>query len=92
MSHHVSDLKAISEQMRRFANPELGATGQFPRGKLNAADEGEIKIGVAADVESQTVVINFGKSVALIGFDYDQAMALSDSIRDRAYKLRGISS
>jgi hypothetical protein len=69
---------------------DLGPTGKFPRGKLTSHDEGEIKIAVAADKKNQAVIISFQSQVTWIGFDYDQAMALSDSLRDKANELRGI--
>jgi hypothetical protein len=83
---------AIADQFRDRIAEQLGPTRKFPRGKLTAHDEGEIKIGIAADVKNQTVIIDFGGQVTWIGFDFDQAMALSDSIRDRANELRGIKS
>lgn len=42
--------------------PTFGGTGQFPEGKLNADDEGELRFGVAHD--QGQVIINFGTPVA----------------------------
>ena len=47
--------------------PGLGPTGQYPYGKLNPDDEGEIRIAIAHDPHNRTVVIDFGKPVAWIG-------------------------
>jgi hypothetical protein len=42
----------------------MGPTGKFPQGKVHANDEGELVIGVAADVAHGQVVVNFGTPVA----------------------------
>lgn len=47
----------------------LGATGQFPGGKVSPHDEGELKLAVAADLEKKVVMIHFGKSVTWLGLD-----------------------
>jgi hypothetical protein len=47
-------------------------------------------MAVAADLENQRVILNLGTPVAWVGFTYEQAMALSESFRDRAFELRGI--
>lgn len=31
----------------------LGATGKFPKGKMNDDDEGELKLGIAKDSEGK---------------------------------------
>ena len=44
---------------------KLGATGEFPQGKMNSEDEGELRLGVTAD--KGNVVIAFGTPVTWIG-------------------------
>lgn len=88
MAHHSSELPSMFKD--DAARMGLGATGQHPMGKLNETDEGEIQMAVTADLTSQRVLVNFGTPVAWIGFTYDQAMALSESFRDKAFELRGI--
>jgi hypothetical protein len=62
--------------------PPLGATGEFPRGKLNADDEGAIRLGVT---HSQgNVVIEFGTPVKWIGLPPEQAMDLARAIMQHA--------
>jgi hypothetical protein len=60
----------------------LGKTDNFPRGKFNKDDEGEIKIAVG--VKDKTVIIDFGTPVAWLGMDANQALALAESIRQKA--------
>ena len=65
---------------------KLGPTGDFPEGKLNANDEGEIQIAVGHS--DGNVVIDFGKPVAWIGVGPDQADQLADVIRTHAKAIR----
>ncbi len=80
-----------SEQMARFMREMLGPTREFPRGKLNQSDEGEIKIGIAHDPESKTVIIDFGASVTWVGFTGEQAVEIADLLINHANALRGIT-
>ena len=49
----------------------IGPTGQFPEGRLNQDDEGEIAIAICAD--HGNVVIQFGKPVAWLAMPPEQA-------------------
>lgn len=88
MAHHSADLPDMFKN--EAARMGFGATGEYTMGKLNDTDEGGIRMGVAADVKNQRVLVNFGTPVAWIGFTYEQAMGLSASFRDKAFELRGI--
>jgi hypothetical protein len=59
---------------------------RFPRGKLNADDEGQL--AVAITTKDKTVIIDFGKPVVWFGLDYHTAMALADNIRLRAQEIK----
>jgi hypothetical protein len=64
-----------------------GATGDHPQGKLNANDEGGLRMAIAADPKNSIVRVEFGKPVAWLGLDKATALALADSIRQNAEKL-----
>ena len=64
---------------------KLGGTGDFPRGKLNADDEGGIALGVAT--QDKTVIINFGKEVAWLGLGHDEAIAFAKLLLKHAKKI-----
>src|SRR5690242_6907726 len=83
MAHHSS--QGGSEELRRlFAHDQpLGATGQFPRGKLTQDDEGEIAIGIGAAPDG-TVVIDFGNPTAWIGFTKEQAKEIAGTLLKHA--------
>lgn len=57
---------------------KLGATGNFPDGKVNESDEGEIMVGITS-IEDR-VILNFGKPVHWIGFTKGQAKQISESL------------
>jgi hypothetical protein len=48
-------------------NSNLGSTGEFPRGKVDEADEGELRMAIFD--RDGTVFIDFGKKTAWIGLD-----------------------
>ena len=61
---------------------KFGATGDFPRGKFNDDDEGELCLGIG--VEDKTLIINFGKSVAWLGFAKQDAINFATMILEKA--------
>lgn len=82
MSHHNFDIP--DHLIERF-----GATGGRPNGRYGEHDEGEIRFGVAADVDRQVVLVDFGKPVRSVGMTPDQATQLADMIRAKAAECRG---
>lgn len=72
--------------MNRKQRRALGATGEFPRGKLNGDDEGGLAIGLA--VKDRTVIINFGKEVAWLGMSKPEAIALGSAIIAKAETIQ----
>ena len=64
----------------------LGATGNFPDGKMTPHDEGELKIAIVS--VGDKVVIEFGEPVRWIGLNRDQAVELGRAIIKKARKLR----
>jgi hypothetical protein len=58
---------------------------QFPRGKLNADDEGELNVRIG--VRDKTLVIDFGKPTVWIGLDKHTALALAATIKKRAEEI-----
>lgn len=79
MAHHGE----IPEYLRELAERErLGATGAFPQGKIHHTDEGEIRLMVG--VERGKVLLAFGKPVAWIGFDPEQARQIGELLIKRA--------
>jgi hypothetical protein len=103
MAHHGNDPDAVAmnnltdearEKLRQLQQqiperpfPSLGATNRFPQGQLNQNDEGEIMFAVAADKNQGKVLINFGKPVAWVGMDREQAIDLSNLLRQKADAL-----
>jgi hypothetical protein len=55
---------------------------QYPRGKLNADDEGALAIAIT--VKDKTVIVDFGKPVNWLGLDADSARNLARTLLRRA--------
>jgi hypothetical protein len=62
-----------------------GKTKDFPRGKLNEHDEGGLRIAIA--VQDKTVIVDFGTSTAWIGLDKATALALGQSLIEKANSI-----
>jgi hypothetical protein len=63
--------------------PKLGPTGDYPRGKLSEDDEGGLLLAVGHD-EKRNVKIKFGKKVAWIGLNSEQAIQFAMLILKQA--------
>lgn len=64
---------------------KLGATKDFPRGKLNRHDEGGLTLAIG--VKDKTVMIDFGTSTAWIGLDKHTAIQFANSILEKANSI-----
>ena len=92
MAHHSSVPDDIRQELEQTSKRlGLGATGAYPEGVVNDLDEGEIQFGIAADPQRQKVFLNFGKDVSMVGMTFDQAIAMSESLRDNAFKVKGVT-
>ena len=83
--HHGTDESpqslAMIQELERI-NKKLGATGLFPRGKLDASDEGELRFGINHDADN--VIIAFGKPVFWTAMPPAQARAFANALREHA--------
>lgn len=68
---------------------KLGATGKYPRGKYTSADEGELSIAIASDPRNRKVMFEFGKPIAWLALDPEQAEALGRLLIAKARDARG---
>jgi len=64
---------------------KLGATGDYPLGKLSDDDEGGLRVGLT--IMDNKMVIAFGKSVSWVALDKATALELADTIKRRAEEL-----
>lgn len=65
----------------------LGATGKFPEGKINEADEGGLNIGVATTEEGK-IIVKFGTPVSWIGFDNKEAVQFANLLIRASLELK----
>jgi len=68
--------------------PGLGATGDYPEGKICPDDEGALNLGVAADCAHGVVRIEFGEPIAWFGLPADDAERFAALILDKVRELR----
>ena len=79
-------IKQVEEGITHSAKEQIkpGPTGQYPEGRINMHDEGEIAISVAVDIQAQRVVVDFGKSIKWLAFNPDQARDMGRLLIDKA--------
>jgi len=75
-------LYSCKESVYPNVRETLGATGEFPEGKLNEDDEGELKMAVGH--KGKLVFIDFGKPVKWMGMNPTEALQLAKMITEHA--------
>jgi len=65
---------------------KLGATGQFPHGKLNADDEGALNMAIAYDEAANVVRVDFGKPVVWFALPPKNALELASLLVTHAMR------
>jgi hypothetical protein len=65
----------------------LGATGQFPEGKLTPEDEGELRFAILE--KHGNVVLEFGTPIKWLGLPPKRARALADVLIAKANGIEG---
>ncbi len=89
MAHHSPELPdAFRQEAERL---RLGATGAYPKGKLNECDDGEIQLAITADTKNRVIVMNFGTPTAWVGFYPEQCEQIIESLQEKMLELRGIT-
>lgn len=79
---------ALGKELEQLAKQQgLGATGEFPYGRIDAHDEGELRAAVHGDVEREIVVMNFGKSVSFVAMTPVQAVEIAEVLIKMARKV-----
>jgi len=72
---------------RRGFNAKIGGTGEFPYGKMNPSDQGELTVGVAADPSTGTIKFMFGKPVAWLALPVAHARQLAKVLLEKAAEV-----
>lgn len=86
-NHSPEEDGAMNRFMERAAEAEeLGATNQFPEGKITPQDEGELRL--AMTTVDDKIILNFGRPISWIGFTGEQAFNLAKMLRKGAKKVR----
>lgn len=88
---HADLVVWLLEQLEAAEQLALGHTGEFPDGKLNENDEGQLQSAIWN--HNGNVLVDFGNEVAWIGFDPQGAADFASSILKHARiaaKERGV--
>lgn len=64
------------------AHAKLGSTGQYPAGRVNEQDEGEIQLRIGT--ENGCVMIDYGIPVQWVGMSPQEAVELAGILINRA--------
>jgi hypothetical protein len=67
--------------------PYFGPTGEFPDGKIDPSDKGELQMGIAADHRAGIVRIEFGTPTTWLGLPAHTARSLGYTLIQKANEL-----
>jgi hypothetical protein len=67
---------------------ELGSTGQFPDGKIDENDEGELRLSIEADSLTNQIIIDFGEPVTWVSLSPEEAIDFAEFITKKAKELQ----
>jgi hypothetical protein len=79
------DTKIVGVQ--EAADVLVGATGAYPYGKLDADDEGELRIALATDQQNGVIRVVFGKPIGYLGLPSLEARGLANMLIAKADEL-----
>ena len=60
--------------------PKLGATGDYPEGRLNEDDEGALNMAIGYDHKKDVVFIEFGSPVKWFAMSPAQAIEMANHL------------
>lgn len=66
---------------------KLGATGRYPRGPMDATDEGELRAALTIDRQNAVIRIEFGKPIAWLGLPSKEARDFAKLLIEKADEL-----
>lgn len=80
-------MRGSDECLPRDLPERLGATGEYPEGRLGPDDEGELKVALAADRKARRLILAFGKPVAWIAMTGPEARDFAHRLLEKAKQL-----
>ena len=63
---------------------KLGATGDYPQGRISETDEGGLQMAIFKTKDKSNLIIEFGTPVQWLGMPVDEAKAFALSILKKA--------
>lgn len=74
-------------KIKELTGEDIGATGDYPEGKLCASDEGGLKAALWVDHDHQRVHLDFGKELRWVSMTRAEAITFAEALRQKALKL-----
>ena len=68
---------------------DLGATGEFPDGKITDHDAGGLALSIGFDSDSNNIIIDFGTPVAWLGMTPEDAIDFAEYLIQCAKEHQG---
>lgn len=84
---HGVPLEALIALYRRGINAKIGATGQFPFGKLGTDDDGEFAVAIAVDAKRGVVRLHFGTPVTWLALPAKHCRRFAAMLAEKAGEL-----
>ena len=66
---------------------KLGPTGEYPQGKVDAQDDGELRLAIAADHRHGIVRVVFGTPTTWLGLPSREARSFAAMLIEKADEL-----
>lgn len=88
-SHHgaAPDPQQDAVMKRLLEQLEGRARREYSKGRINADDDGELAVAVAADKKHNRIIIDFGKNLSWVGLVPEEANALINILREKLGQL-----
>jgi hypothetical protein len=79
-------IQSILNKHNLSVEDKIGATNDYPEGKMTGDDEGGLKMRVG--IKDNRVIVDFGKDVTWLGLDSKGAIELGNILIDRANQIK----
>jgi hypothetical protein len=71
-------------------NFHLGPTGEYPKGRLNKDDDGELAVGFSIHEGGRALIMNFGKPIEWFAMKEDELRGLIDLLKRKLVELEAL--
>ena len=65
----------------------IGPTGEFPDGKVNSDDQGEIRVALGVDPDKKVIVMDMGSPTQWVAWDMESAVRFQEGVAEKIDEL-----